>query len=146
MKQVIAVTLPLVLAACQSSPPLEDDTRYVKLAKVVDVHVFTETERKEAKQQQPSDSSVGVGIGVGVGSGVGFGGVMFGTGGHRDTNEAPQVANGANRFTVETLDKAERIEVLSYGKYKVGDCVKVLTGHPSEYARLFDLKPGERCD
>lgn len=146
MERLMVVALLLALTACQGSPPLEDDTRHVRLARVVDVHVFTGTERKEAKVQRPGDSSVGVGIGVGVGSGVGFGGVMFGTGGHRDSDEAPQVASGANRFTVETLDKAERIEVLSYGKYKVGDCVKVLAGHPSEYARLFDPKPGERCD
>lgn len=145
MKQVIAIALLAVLAACQSTPALEDDARYVRLARVVDVHVYTETERKEA-QRQRRGGGVGVGIDIGIGTGGGFGGVLFGVGGALDTDESPQVADGANRFTVETLDPAERIEVLSYGNYKVGDCVKVLTGHPSEYARLFELKPGERCD
>jgi len=28
----------------------------------------------------------------------------------------------------------------------VGDCVKVLAGHPTEYPRFFELKPGEHCE
>ncbi len=146
-----AVALLFLLAACQSAPKLEDDTRYVRLARVVDVHVFTEAERKEAKLHNSSDSGVGVGVGVSIGVGTGggfggFGGLMIGTGSRRDSNKPPQAANGANRFTVETVDKAERIEVMSYGNYKARDCVKLLMGHPTEFARLFDLKPGEHCD
>ncbi len=141
-----AVALLILLAACQSTPKLEDDTRYVRLARVVDVHVFTEAERKEAKLHSPSNSGVGVGVSIGVGTGGGFGGLMIGTGSRRASNEPPQAANGANRFTVETVDKAERIEVMSYGNYKAGTCVKLLMGHPTEFARLFGLKPGEHCD
>jgi hypothetical protein len=151
MKKWIAVASLILLAACQTAPKLEDDTRYVRLAKVVDVHVYTEAERKEAKAQRPGDSGMGVGIGIGVGTGVGFGGLMIGggsmLGGSRHgKSEPPQVAYGAKRFTVETVDKAERFEVMSYGNYKIGDCVKLLMGHPTEFARLFDLKAGERCN
>lgn len=151
VKKSLAAGLLVLLAACQSTPKLEDDTRYVRLARVVDVHEFTEAERKEARSQRPGDSSVGVGVSIGVGSGGGFGGVMLGTGGMwgggRDSRkEPPQAANGANRFTVQPQSSSERLEVMSYGKYKVGDCVKVLHGHPNEFPRLFDLKPGERCE
>jgi hypothetical protein len=154
MKNCSAFILLALLAACQSTPRLEDDARYVKLAKVVDVHVFTEAERKEARSRLPSDSRVSIGVGIGVGTGIhsgGYGGFMIGAGGlldddYRDRKKQPQVAYGANRFTVETVGSAERFEVLSYGKFKVGDCVKVLMGHPTEYARLFSLKPGEHCN
>jgi hypothetical protein len=61
-------------------------------------------------------------------------------------DEAPQIAKGANRYTVQPLHSTERIEVMSYGQYKVGDCVKVLAGHPTEYPRFFELKPGEHCE
>lgn len=152
-QRCLAAGCLVLLAACQSTSRLENDTRYVRLARVVEVHEFTEAERKEAKLQMPRDSSVGVGVGVsiGVGSGGGFGGLMLGTGGMygggRDrSREPPQVAYGANRFTVQPLHTSERLEVLSYRKYKVGDCVKVLYGHPSEYARLFDLRSGEHCE
>ena len=93
-----------MLAACQSAPRLEDDTRYVRLARVVDVHEFTEAERREAKS--PGNGSVGMGVSIGVGSGGGFGGLMVGAGsmwgdGRDSCKEPPQVANGANRFTVQ---------------------------------------------
>jgi hypothetical protein len=60
-------------------------------------------------------------------------------------DEQPQVAKGAIRYTVQTTGSAERIEVMSYEQLKVGDCVKVLAGHPDEYPRFFRLKPGEQC-
>lgn len=152
MKKWVLVASLVLLSACQSTPRLEDDARYVRLARVVDVHVFTEAERKEAKLRMPGDSRVSIGVGIGVGTGgfnSGYDGWIFGGGlfgdGYHDRKEPPQIAYGANRFTVETDDKAERFEVLSYGKYRIGDCVKVLMGHPTEYARLFDLRPGEHC-
>jgi len=61
-------------------------------------------------------------------------------------DEAPQIAKVAIRYTVQPLDSKERIEVMSYEQYKVGDCVKVLAAHPSEFARFFELKEGERCN
>jgi len=151
MKKFFAATMLAILAACQSTPRLEDDARYVRLARVVDVHEFTELERKQAEANRPSDTHVGVGFGIGVGSGGSFGGIMLGmgsgTGERRDSrDEPPQVANGANRYSVQPLNSNERIEVMSYGKYKVGDCVKVLAGHPTEYPRFFERKPGERCE
>lgn len=152
MKKTLILGLLFLLVACQSTPRLEDDTRYVKLAKVVDVHVFTDAERKEAAKMAPrsNDSGVSFGIGIGVGTG-GYSGMMIGanTGlnsGHDKRKEPPQVASGANRFTVQPLNTSERIEVMSYKHYKVGDCVKVLTGHPTEFARLFDPKEGEHCN
>ena len=152
MKKSIYVALLLLLSACQSTPNLEDDVRYVKWAKVVDVHVYNEAERKEAKAQRPSDTklSIGMGVGFGMGSG-GFGGVMLGSGvplgsNNHDSKEPPQIAFGANRYTLEIKGSLEHFEVLSYGKYKPGDCVKVLMGHPTEFARIFDLKKGETCD
>ena len=63
----------------------------------------------------------------------------------RNRTGPPQAAIGANRYTVETENKSERTEVLSYGKFKVGDCVKLMMGHPTKFARLFDLRPGEHC-
>ena len=153
-RKSLIIGLMLLLMACQSTPGLEDDARYVKLATVVDVREFTDAERKEAAKTVPrsSDSSVGIGFGIGVGTGgSGFGGLMVGAGtglgGGRDrSNEPPQVAYGANRFTVQPLGTGERIEVMSYKHYKIGDCVKVLTGHPTEFSRLFDPKKGEHCN
>ena len=148
MKIIFAAALLVLVAACQSAPRLEDDTRYVRLARVVDEHQFTELERKQAEASMPSDTHVGVGLSVGSGSGGSFGGVMLGMGstvGER-RDEPPQVARGANRFTVQPLHSNEHIEVMSYGKYKLGDCVKVLVGHPTEFPRFFELKPGERCE
>jgi len=151
MKIFLAATLLAMLAACQTTPRLEDDARYVRLARVVDVHEFTDLERKQAEANRPSDTRVGVGIGFGVGSGGSFGGVMLGmgtgTGDRQDSrDEPPQVANGAIRYTVQPLHSDERIEVMSYGNYKAGDCVRVLVGHPTAFPRFFALKPGERCE
>jgi hypothetical protein len=148
MNKCFVAFLLMMLAACQSTPKLEDDTRYVKLARVVSEHEFTELERKQAEASRPSDTRVGVGLGFGVGGGGSFGGVMLGMGsgtGDR-SEEPPQIAKGANRFTVQLLNSNDRIEVMSYGKYKVGDCVKVLAGHPTAYPRFFDLKPDEHCE
>lgn len=151
MKKMIALLALALLGACQSTPRLEEDTRYVKLAHVVDVHEFTELERKQAEASRPSTSRVGVSVGIGMGSGGGFGGVMMGMGNvlgdHSDSDDKqPQIAHGAIRYTVQLLENKERIEVMSYTRYKMGDCVKVLAGHPSEYPRFFDLKASERCE
>ncbi len=149
MKKIFAAASLAWLAGCASTP-LEQDTAHIRLAKVVDVHTFNDVERKEARKAEPRPrSSVGMGIGFGVGTFGSFGGVMLGTGtglGDRGRDLPPQVGQGANRFTVQPLASAERLEVMSYGKYQVGDCVKLFSGHPSEYARLFDLKPGEHCE
>lgn len=150
MNKFAAVLALVFLAACQSGPKLEDDTRYVKLATVVDKYEFSELERKQAQASRPGDSNVGMSVGVGAGTGGSFGGLMIGMGtvlgGRHDTSdEPPLVAYGANRYTVQPLGSEERIEVMSYRQYKVGDCVKVLAGHPSEFPRFFELKPDERC-
>ncbi len=152
MKTIVAAILLALLAACKSAPRLEEDARYVRFATVVDIHEFTETERKQAEANMPRDSGLGGGISLGVGGGSGggisYGGVMVGIGsalgGQRD--ESPQIAKGANRYTVQPLGSTERIEVMSYGRYQPGDCVKVLAGHPKEFPRFFELKPGERCE
>ena len=149
MKSVIAATLLALLAACQSAPRLEDDARYVRLATVVDVHEFTEVERQQARANTPGDTRVGMGIGIGGGSGGSFGGLSLGIGtalGDRRDSQPPQIADGANRITVQPIGSKERIEVMSYGHYQAGDCVKVLAGHPKEYPRFFALKPGEHCE
>jgi hypothetical protein len=149
MQNIFAAIALVLLAACQSAPKLEEDARYVKLATVVDRHEFTEVERKQAAAHTPSDvrGSVGVGVSIGGGFGFGFGGIMLGIGDqHTQRDEPPQVAQGANRYTVQPLRSTERIEVMSYTQYKVGDCVKVLAGHPTEYPRFFELKPGEHCE
>lgn len=150
MRFLVPAAFFLLLAGCASTP-LEDDLRYVKLARVVDVHVFSDEERKEARKTAPRRSGLNVGFGLGYGTGgVGFGSVMLGAttpiGESRDSTYPPQAADGANRFTVQPVGAQERIEVMSYGKYKVGDCVKYFSGHPTRYARLFDLKPGENCE
>ncbi|MGV8935171.1 MAG: hypothetical protein ACOH1I_11130 [Gallionellaceae bacterium] len=152
MNKLIYLAVLLLLAACKTAPSLEDDARYIKMARVVDVHVYTEAERKEAKAQLPSDVRVGGGLSVGVGSGgFGFGGLMLGMGTsvgdhQQDKNTPPQVAYGATRYTVVTMDKAERFELNSYAHFQIGDCVKVLMGHPTEYARLYTLRSGEHCE
>ena len=150
MKIYIATLALVLLAACQSSPRLEDDERYVKLATIVDKHEFTEIERKQAQASRPSDSGVSVSIGMGVG--IGSRGMMFGSmmDDHHDRysryDEPPQVALGAIRYTAQPVGSQERIEVMSYGQYNVGDCVKVLANHPDEYPRFFEPKVGEYCD
>ena len=152
MKRIFAAIALVLLAACQSTPKLQEDARYVKLATVVDRHDFTEVERKQAAAHTNPDThtSVGVGLSVGGGSGgfgFGFGGIMLGLGDQRTSrDEPPQIAQGANRYTVQPLHGTERIEVMSYAQYKVGDCVKVLAGHPTEYPRFYELKPGEHCE
>jgi hypothetical protein len=147
MKTVIAATLLALLTACQSTPSLEDDARYVRLATVVDIHEFTEIERRQAQANTPSDTHAGVGFGVGTGSYGSFGGLSMGIGTTvGDSHQPPQIAKGANRITVQPLGSTERIEVMSYQNHKVGDCVKVLAGHPTEFPRFFALKPGERCE
>ncbi len=147
MHKYIAMLALLFLAACSSTPRLEDDPRYAKLAIVVGKYEFSETERKQAQaQESKSKVSVGIGFGVGVGSGGSFGGMMLGMGSRDDRrDEPPQIAKGAIRYTVQLLGSDQRIEVMDYRQYKVGDCVKVLAGHPDEYARFFELKAGERC-
>jgi hypothetical protein len=151
MKKFVAATALALLAGCQSTP-LEDDARYTRFARVVDVHVFNEAERKEAAKTEPryNQSGVSMGIGLGYGTGGGFGGIGLGYGTSlsdgRSRHIPPLVSRGATRFTVQPLNSGERIELLSYGKFQVGDCVKLFSGHPTEYARLFDLKPGERCE
>ncbi len=151
MKIVIAAILLTLLAACQSTPKLEEDARYVRLATVVDIHEYTEIERKQAQANRPSDTHVGIGFGVGTGSYGSFGGMSLGigttVGDRRDSGkEPPQIAEGANRITVQPLGSTERIEVMSYENHKKGGCVKVLAGHPTEFPRFFALKPGERCE
>ncbi len=149
MNKLLALAPVALLAACQSAAKLEDDTRYTRLARVVDVHVYSDAERKEASKSEPRPSSgvgVGIGVGTGTGGGFGFGGIMFGGGGGRSRDLPPLVSQGANRYTVQPLNTSDRVEVNSYGKYKVGDCVKLFSGHPNEYARIFDLKSGEHCE
>jgi hypothetical protein len=148
MKKYIALLALLLLAACSSTPKLEDDARYVRLATVVGKHEFSEAERKQAQASSPdSDVRVGVGMGIGVGTHGSFGGMMLGMG-SRDTvrDEPPQIAKGAIRYTVQPQGTEARVEVMSYLQHKVGDCVKVLVDHPKEYARFFGLKPGEHCE
>lgn len=150
MKTIVAALLIAFLAACQSTPTLEEDARYVRLATVVDIHEYTEIERKQAQANRPANSRVGVGIGFGIGAGSGgsFSGMSLGIGGPvgERHNEPPQIAEGANRITVQPLGSTERIEVMSYAKHRVGDCVKVLAEHPTEFPRFFALKPEERCE
>jgi hypothetical protein len=149
MKKLLILMLLTVLAACQSAPKLEEDPRYAKLAIVINKHEFTEVERTQAKANTPSDSGVSVGIGLGIGSGSfsgGFGGMMMGMGSHdHPSDDQPQIAKGAVRYTVQPVGTQERIEVMSYEQHTIGDCVKVLAGHPSEYPRFFELKDGEQC-
>lgn len=148
MKKHIVMIMFIFLAACQSAPKLEDDLRYVKLATVVDRHEFSEVERKQAQGSSSVETSIGLSVGVGVGHG--YSGMMFGMGGLMGTHperrdEPPKISQGAIRYTVQPQGSQERIEVMSYGQYTVGDCVKVLAGHPTEYPRFFELKAGERC-
>ena len=125
------------------------DPRYAKLATIAVKHEFTEVERKQARANTPSDSGLSMGLGFGIGSGGfggGFGGMMMGMGNREHPrDDQPQIAKGAIRYTVQPVDTQERVEVMSYEQYKVGDCVKVLAGHPSEYPRFFALKPNEGC-
>jgi hypothetical protein len=146
MKTVIAAIALMLLGACQLTPRLADDPRYVRMATIVDIHEFTDLERK---QDRASRTGVSVGVGIDVGVGTGFGGVMLGMGsrvdGRRD-QEPPQIGRGANRITVQVVGSDERIEVLSYRSHKLGDCVKVMTGHPTEYPRFFTPRSNENCN
>lgn len=151
IKAIIAATLLALLAACQSTPKLDEDARYVRFATVIDIHEFTEIERKQARANMPRDSKVGIGFGLGIGTGGSFGGLSVGIGdtlgrGRESRNQPPNIADGANRIVVQPLGSTERIEVMSYANHKPGDCVKVLAAHPTEFPRFFELKPGERCE
>lgn len=151
IKRSIVILSLALLTACQSAPSLEQDNRYVRLSVVVDIHEYTEIERRQAQANQPSDTRVGMGISIGGGSGGSFGGMMFGLGnsigGQRNNrDQPPDIANGATRYTVQPLGSTERIEVMSREKHNMGDCVKVLIGHPSEFPRFFALKPGGHCE
>lgn len=149
IKTIIATITLMLLAACQSTSRLEEDARYVRLATIIDIHEFTDIERKQAQANRPNEGKTGVGVGVGLGTGTfgSFGGISLSIGHTLSSREIPpQVADGANRFTVQPLGTAEHIEVMSYGHYKKGDCVKVLVGHPTRFPRFFELKPGERCE
>jgi hypothetical protein len=150
MKRLLLLVPLALLAACQSAPKYEDDARYTRLAHVLEVHVYSDSERQEAAKTAPRTSHTGVGMGVGVGmgsGGVSFGGISFGIGTTvgDDREVPPQIARGANRFTVQPVGTDQQIEVISYGKFQKGDCVRLFSGHPNAYARLFDLKPGESC-
>ncbi|HEY0666396.1 MAG TPA: hypothetical protein VGD24_10045 [Gallionella sp.] len=145
MKTITVVIALALLAACQLTPRLADDPRYVRMATVVEIHEFTDLERK---QDRASRTGVSVGVGINVGVGTGFGGMMLGMGSRVDEprdREPPQIGRGANRITVQVVGSGERIEVMSYKKHKIGDCVKVLTGHPSEYPRFFTPSSNENC-
>ena len=151
MKIVIAAISLALLAACQSTPKLDEGARYVRFATVVDIHEFSEIERKQARANMPRDSHVGLGLGLGIGTGGSFGGLSVGIGntlggGRESPNQPPNIADGANRITVQPLGSTERIEVMSYANHKLGDCVKVLVEHPTEFPRFFELKAGERCN
>lgn len=151
MKRLFAALSVVLLAACQTAPKLEDDARYTRLARVVDLHVYTDAERQEAAKAEPHSSNTSVGVGVGFGFGSGgssFGGIMLGApvGGGGRRERPPLVSKGANRYTVQPLGSGDKLEVNSYDRFKVGDCVKLFSGHPSAYDRLFALKPGESCD
>ena len=152
MKTLLAGISLALLTACQSTPKLDEDAPYVRYANVVDIHEFTEVERKQARANMPRDSNVGVGLGLGIGTGGGgFGGLSVGIGnalggGRENRNQPPNIAEGANRITVQLVGSTERIEVMSYGHHKPGDCVKVLAAHPTKIPRFLELKPGERCE
>lgn len=143
MKIFIATLALVLLSACQSTThKLEKDTRYIRLATVIDKYEFSETERNQAKASNPDNGNTGFGVGK-----SGFGGIMLGLGDHRDNSDIqPQISDGAIRYIVQPLDSQKRIEVLSYSKYKIHDCVKVLADHPTEFARFFKLKSGEHCN
>lgn len=152
MRKIFAVAALAALAGCQSTPAFEKDARYTRPAHVVEVHVYTDAERKEAAKTEPrsSNTSVGVGVGFGFGSGGGsFGGIMLGApvgGGGSSRERPPLVSKGANRYTVQAVGSREKLEVNSYDKFQVGECVKLFSGHPDAYDRLFAVKPGESCD
>ncbi|MFA6903130.1 MAG: hypothetical protein WC236_08620 [Gallionellaceae bacterium] len=142
MKTYIATLALLLLSACQSTHRLEKDTRYVKLATVIDKYEFSENERNLAQASNPDNSNTDLGVGK-----SGFGGIMLGLGDHRDNSDIqPQISDGAIRYILQPLNSQQRIAVLSYSKYKILDCVKVLAGHPTEFPRFFKLKSGEHCN
>jgi hypothetical protein len=154
LKHVVLILVAALLAACQTTPNLESETKYIRLARVVDVHVYTDEERREAARTERRESHTRVGLGVGFGFGIGsggggFGGVSIGmpidVEGSRSRDLPPLVSRGANRYTVQPLGSQARLEINSYGKFKVGECVKLFSGHPTEYDRLFPMKPGESC-
>lgn len=138
----------LFLLACKSTPNLENDIHYAKLAIVSGKYTYSDLERKQTQAQENTHSNIGFGFGAGVSSAGNFGGIMLGSNSSRrdSSKEPPRIANGANRYTVQTVTSEESIEVMSYAQYQLGDCVKVLAGHPTEYPRFFALKAGEHCN
>ena len=151
MKKLLAAISLTLLAACQSTPKQDKDAPYMRFATVVDIHEFTAIERKQARANMPRDSNVGVGLGLGIGTGGSFGGLSVGIGnvlggGRENRIHPPNIAEGANRITVQLVGSTERIEVMSYAHYKLDDCVKVLAEHPNKFPRFLELKLGERCE
>lgn len=144
MKKYTATLAFILLAGCQNPHQLEKDTRYIILATVTDKYEFSEIERQQAAASTSADSNADTDLANNVGP-AGYGGIMLGLGDHHDIGESPLISNGANRYTVQPLNSEERIVVMSRRQYQVGDCVKVLAGHPSAYPRFFALKPDERC-
>lgn len=154
LKKIPLVMAVVLLGACQTTPSLENDTRHIRLARVIDVHVYTDAERRDAAHAERRESRTSVGLGVGFGFGIGSGGGGFGgisigvpitvedSGGGK---VPPLVSRGANRYTVQPLHTLTTLEVNSYGKFRIGQCVKLYSGDPDEYDRLFPLKPGESC-
>lgn len=146
MKKYIATLALILLAGCQSPHRPEKDTRYLILATVTDKYEFSESERLQAAASTPADSNADDEQANNVGP-AGYGGIMLGLGDHHDTGEnPPQISNGAYRYIVRPLNSKQRFVVISHRQYQVGDCVKVLAGHPSAYPRFFALKPDERCN
>ena len=150
MKKLSLALVLALLAACQNNPPLQDEAHYMRYARVVAVHVYTDAERREAAASAPHVNrneprvTFGLSFGTNIGGiGLNFGGLF--TPQNRPRDIPPQPAWGADRYTVEPLGSHDRLEVESYGKYKVGDCVKLFSGAPKDYARLYDLQPGETC-
>lgn len=154
LRKIPLIMATAMVAACQTTPNLEDETQYIRLARVVGVHVYTDEERRQAARVERSESHSRVGLGIGFGFGIGsggggFGGVSIGVpitvegDGGRET--PPRVSQGANRYTVQPLHTLRTLEVNSYGKFEMGQCVKLFSGSPTNYDRLFPLKPGESC-
>ena len=147
MKIFTCLLILLYITACKSTPSLEEDPRYAKLATVVSKREFSALEREQARQSTNSSNvHIGIGFGMGFGSHDSFGGMLMGMDDRdEDRKQQPQIARGAIRYTVRPQGSQEKFEVMSYKHYKVGDCVKVLTSPPAEFPRLLELKNDEHC-